>query len=91
MEYIDKILTPETLGFGAAVAALLLARSKFFTERDYKRARDLLDMGHSVAEIAGKTQLKIHQIQGELKDNDSESSLMKMIQRKGRKAIRGWF
>ena len=66
MKWIDIITTPEITALLIALIAILLAKSKWITERDLKRAKQLIDLGHSVTQAAAQTRITVAQLRGRL-------------------------
>lgn len=83
--FLELIANPDVLALAAAVAALFLAKSKFFTERDFKRARQLLEMGYTIAQISGMTRLKAKQIRTAMGKPENP------WKEKAHQLFRGWF
>lgn len=94
MQVVEKLATPEVAGTLIVIVALLLAKSKFFTEQDFKKARDLLDMGMDAGQVAQKTRLKIDEVLDEAKSVQQPTvegdTTRKQVQRSFRRALRGW-
>ena len=57
MNWLDIITTPEITALLIAVIAALLVKSKLLTERDIKRAKQLIDLGHSITQAAAQTRV----------------------------------
>jgi len=103
---IEKLLTPEIAALLLSIIVLLLAKSKFFTERDFARARRMLDIGMTAAEAAQKTRLKVKEIKTEAEEagllstatgadspapaSPAPDTNRKKIQRAARALLRGW-
>jgi hypothetical protein len=82
--FLELIANPDVLALAAAVAALFLAKSKFFTERDFKRARHLLEMGRGVADAASRTSLTAREIRTQ--SGEAKSAAVRLA----RVLLRGW-
>lgn len=88
-----RLLTPEVAGGLVGLTVLLLAKSKFFTEQDFKRARDMVDLGLSAGQAAQETRLKLDEVVGEVQREEGAivaDTSHKKAQRIVRKALRGW-
>lgn len=82
--FLELIANPDVLALVVAVAVLFLAKSKVFTERDYRRARQLLDMGRDVADAASRTSLTVREIRAQSRAPERTAA------RLARVLLRGW-
>ena len=90
MKLIDILLMPEVLGLLVTLAALFLAKSKIFTERDYKQARDMLDMGCTASQIAGRTRLRSDEIKQDVQGTQGADTVRNRILAAAKALLRGW-
>lgn len=66
MNWIEIITTPEITALLITVIAALLVKSRLITERDIKRAKQLIDLGHSITQAAAQTRVTAEQLRARM-------------------------